>query len=367
MKIEVPRSAWKVALSNALGLGIAERASERHGEDHEASIHRKFDSGLRQKRPLCAARPAARGVEGTKKEVATPSRLPRTPPSRREHEEEVSPEKSRPRPSDHGHRLEAHARGGRSDAAQTSPPSPPVAKGAGAAPSPSPPGEDGGADPSRASPSPTAMPPPYPGRQGRTRTDDAGPVPAPSPPPPGRGTGPRRRRTRRKRGRGNGAGGRRRGPSRGAGKDERESGGRGRRPRLVPPVVPGMAGEAAVDAGRGPEDDWTRDGRPAGGGGGDGGAGRAGATSPSADVLLRITRVTDAAINKSEMGTGEDFGSATKRVVIQKLCSRSRGRRSREATGAEAEAAQFLPCGAVTLAGRADNRERKPSKGGRAN
>ncbi|EJK65377.1 hypothetical protein THAOC_13765, partial [Thalassiosira oceanica] len=39
---------------------------------------------------------------------------------------------------------------------------------------------------------------------------------------------------------------------------------------------------------------------------------------------------------------------------MQKLCSRSRSGRSRQATGAEAETAQFLPCGAVTLAGRAD-------------
>ncbi|EJK50588.1 hypothetical protein THAOC_30379 [Thalassiosira oceanica] len=41
---------------------------------------------------------------------------------------------------------------------------------------------------------------------------------------------------------------------------------------------------------------------------------------------------------------------------MQKLGSRSRSGRSRQATGAEAEAAQFLPCGAVTLAGRAAGR-----------
>ncbi|EJK60156.1 hypothetical protein THAOC_19542, partial [Thalassiosira oceanica] len=41
---------------------------------------------------------------------------------------------------------------------------------------------------------------------------------------------------------------------------------------------------------------------------------------------------------------------------MQKLCSRSRSGRSRQATGAEVEAAQFLPCGAVA----------SPSPGGQA-
>ncbi|EJK53884.1 hypothetical protein THAOC_26593, partial [Thalassiosira oceanica] len=43
----------------------------------------------------------------------------------------------------------------------------------------------------------------------------------------------------------------------------------------------------------------------------------------------------------------------TRRVDIQKLCSGAEAGGAVKATGAEAETAQFLPCGAVTLAGRA--------------
>ncbi|EJK50519.1 hypothetical protein THAOC_30479, partial [Thalassiosira oceanica] len=52
MKIEVPESAWKVALPRALGPGITERALERPGKAREACFHRKFDSSLRRKLPL---------------------------------------------------------------------------------------------------------------------------------------------------------------------------------------------------------------------------------------------------------------------------------------------------------------------------
>ncbi|EJK72375.1 hypothetical protein THAOC_06099, partial [Thalassiosira oceanica] len=55
------RSAWKEALSRALGPGIAGRVLERPGKARKASIHRKLDSGLRQRVPLVVGktRPAA--------------------------------------------------------------------------------------------------------------------------------------------------------------------------------------------------------------------------------------------------------------------------------------------------------------------
>ncbi|EJK47300.1 hypothetical protein THAOC_33988, partial [Thalassiosira oceanica] len=51
MKIEVARSAWKVALSRALGQESTERASERPDKAHKASKCRDFATGLGQKQP----------------------------------------------------------------------------------------------------------------------------------------------------------------------------------------------------------------------------------------------------------------------------------------------------------------------------
>ncbi|EJK68714.1 hypothetical protein THAOC_10082, partial [Thalassiosira oceanica] len=46
------RSAWKVAPSRALGLGITERPPERPGKVRKVSVCRKFDSSLRQRVPF---------------------------------------------------------------------------------------------------------------------------------------------------------------------------------------------------------------------------------------------------------------------------------------------------------------------------
>ncbi|EJK50213.1 hypothetical protein THAOC_30843 [Thalassiosira oceanica] len=62
MKIEVPESAWKVALPRALGPGIMGRALERPGKARKACFHRKFGFCLRQKLPFNVTgktRPAA--------------------------------------------------------------------------------------------------------------------------------------------------------------------------------------------------------------------------------------------------------------------------------------------------------------------
>ncbi|EJK55863.1 hypothetical protein THAOC_24352 [Thalassiosira oceanica] len=66
MKIEVPRSgrsAWKVALSNALGLEVTERVPERPGKAPDARNCRDFATGLRQRVPSVGkTRRACRGV-----------------------------------------------------------------------------------------------------------------------------------------------------------------------------------------------------------------------------------------------------------------------------------------------------------------
>ncbi|EJK58616.1 hypothetical protein THAOC_21245, partial [Thalassiosira oceanica] len=60
MKIEVARSAWKVALSTALVQGNTEWTSEGPWKARKASICRKFDSSIRQRVPFVGkTRPAA--------------------------------------------------------------------------------------------------------------------------------------------------------------------------------------------------------------------------------------------------------------------------------------------------------------------
>ncbi|EJK58301.1 hypothetical protein THAOC_21590 [Thalassiosira oceanica] len=63
MKIEVARSAWKVALSRALGPGITDGVSEGPGKARKARIRRKFDIGLRQKAPFVGKTRRAAGLD----------------------------------------------------------------------------------------------------------------------------------------------------------------------------------------------------------------------------------------------------------------------------------------------------------------